>query len=248
MTVPTELKFYATSQHDCGYLDGRRAVTVFADPEAKKSPRLYSSLARFGFRRSGDDLYVPHCGRCQACVPVRVDVDAFRPRRIHKRVLRRNSDLSEHRVAAVFSDEHFDLYRRYQQARHGDGSMAQHDADDYQSFLLSSWSDSSLLEMRLDGTLLQSPSLTIWRTAGHRYIPSEPNEARRSLGIYAILRTIELTRAAALPWLYLGYWIAESPKMAYKRDFVPQQHFAHGEGACMRNADFARPAVLWLFD
>ena len=230
MTVPTELKFYATSQHDCGYLDGRRAVTIFADPEAKKSPRLYSSLARFGFRRSGDNLYVPHCGRCQACVPVRVDVDAFRPRRIHKRVLRRNSDLSEHRVAAVFNDEHFDLYRRYQQARHGDGSMAQHDADDYRSFLLSSWSDSSLLEMRLDGTLLAVAVIDHledgWSSV---YTFFEPDESRRSLGIYAILRTIELTRAAALPWLYLGYWIAGSPKMAYKRDFVPQQHFAHGE-------------------
>ena len=173
----------------------------------------------------------------------------FVPGESHKRVLRRNSDLSEHRVAAVFSDEHFDLYRRYQQARHGDGSMAQHDADDYQSFLLSSWSDSSLLEMRLDGTLL---AVTVidhledgWSSV---YTFFEPDEARRSLGIYAILRTIELTRAAALPWLYLGYWIAESPKWHTSETLCPNNTSRMESGACMRNADFARPAVLWLFD
>ena len=229
MSAHSELKFFATGQHECSYLENRQAVTVFADPEAPKTPALYSTLARFGFRRSGDDLYVPHCGACKACVPVRVDVDAFTPRRIHKRVARRNADLTEHLLPPVYDEEHFQLYRRYQMTRHAEGSMAQHSADDYRSFLLSSWSDSSLLEMRLAGELVAVAVIDHledgWSSV---YTYFAPEAAKRSLGVYAILRTIDRTRKAGLPWLYLGYWIAESPKMAYKRDFVPQQHFADG--------------------
>ena len=55
------------------------------------------------------------------------------------------------------------------------------------------------------------------------------SEAKTSYGTYSIMWLIEWTKMLGLPYFYLGYWIAESQKMAYKQAFKPQQKLIDGE-------------------
>ena len=228
MNALADLRFFASVPHTCSYLPEREARTVFVDPQQTKTNAAYSLLAQHGFRRSGDEIYTPHCDGCDECVSVRVDVQQFHLRRIHKRTLKRNADLSIDIAPARFDQQHFELYLRYQQARHGDSSMAEHDADEYRDFLLSSWSDTWLLEMRLDQRVLGVGVLDRlddgWSCV---YTFFEPDASARSLGGLAVLKAIEHARQTMQPWLYLGYWIADCTKMAYKDQYFPQQRLQH---------------------
>ena len=225
----SELRFYATAEHECGYLPAQQARTVVADPEQVTNMRIYSRLAAFGFRRSGDHVYVPHCPNCQACVPVRVDTLRFRPRRIQRRIAKRNRHLSETWKPARFESEHFELYQQYMRARHPDGSMAAHEADDYREFLLCNWSETELMELR-DGDSLLAVAVVDLLDDGLSsvYTFFAPEAANRSLGVESILRTLARAQRESRPWLYLGYWIEACAKMSYKRDYTPQQRYQHG--------------------
>jgi leucyl-tRNA---protein transferase len=225
----SELRFFTTAEHDCGYLPGKMARTVVADPEQVTNMARYSRLAEYGFRRSGDHVYVPHCGECQACIPVRVDTARFTARRIQRRVIKRNADLQETWRPAAYDPEHFALYQRYMQARHADGSMARHTADDYAQFLLCEWSHTELLELRNQTELVAVAVVDVLETGlSSVYTFFAPEASGRSLGVDAVLRTLARCRRESRPWLYLGYWIDTCAKMSYKRDYVPQQRYQHG--------------------
>lgn len=223
------LAFYATPPHDCSYLPDRQAVTLFADPQFPKNERLHSVLARNGFRRSGPHLYRPHCPGCRACIPVRVAAAAFEPRRRQRRVWRRNQDLTVHPEPARFREEHFELYRRYLAARHRGGGMDHPTREHYVEFLTSLWVQTTFHEFRL-GKQLLAVAVTDHLLDGWSAVYSffEPELPERSLGVYAILWQIAAVRRAGLDWLYLGYLIDESPKMRYKREYQPQEHFVDG--------------------
>lgn len=226
----SELRFFATAPHPCSYLPGRQATTVFADPGEPKNMPLYSALARNGFRRSGEHIYRPHCEACAACVAVRVPVDAFRMRRSQRRVWAVNQDLVVESRDDSFVPEHFELYRRYQNLRHRGGGMDNPSETSYRNFLTSPWSDTEFHEFRHDGQLL-SIAVTDRLADGLSAVYSffDPDHAARSLGVYAILWQIREAQRCGLTWLYLGYWIEETPKMSYKRDYRPQEHFVGGQ-------------------
>jgi arginine-tRNA-protein transferase len=57
----------------------------------------------------------------------------------------------------------------------------------------------------------------------------DPYQTKRSLGIWTVLWLVEECRARKLPFVYLGYWIAESPKMAYKHRFPALERLDKGE-------------------
>lgn len=220
------LKFYATQAHACSYLPERDAVTLFADPAAPMDTATYSALARLGFRRSGEHVYRPHCPRCRACVPVRIPVASFRPDRSQRRTWERNADLRVVPRPATYDSEHFDLYQRYLHSRHAGGGMDNGNADDYVRFVTSDWSDTLLYEFRLGDCLLGVAAVDhLVDGLSAVYTFFDPDERRRALGVWSVLWQVEETRRRALPWLYLGYWIAESPKMAYKTRYRPLQGY-----------------------
>lgn len=218
-----------TPPHGCSYLEDRDATTVFIDPDFPMDTRLYSALTLHGFRRSGPHVYRPHCGPCQACVPVRVQVDEFQPRRSQRRAWRRNEDLSVHRCPPLFDDEHFALYRHYVGARHRGGSMDNPTPGRYMEFLTSVWSETDFYEFRLRDRLLAVAVADRLRDGlSAVYTFFDTGFPERSLGVHAVLWQIQEARRLGLHWVYLGYWIADSPKMAYKAEFRPQQHLVGG--------------------
>jgi len=227
--IPPELLFYASAPHPCSYLEGEEAVTLFADPEAQMTPQLYSALSDLGFRRSGEYVYAPRCPRCSACLPVRVPVAAFAPDRSQRRNWKRNQDLEVAVLPGEFRDSHFALYQRYIHSRHPDGSMASPDKEQYKRFFGSSWGDTRYVEFSLDGRPLAVAVTDVLANGlSAVYTFFDPAEQQRGLGVFAVLWLIEEAKRRGLPYLYLGYLIHDSPKMAYKVRYRPQEFYRHG--------------------
>lgn len=218
------MKFYQTPPHRCSYLPDRDAVTLFADPHANMDVAGYSRLAELGFRRSGSELYRPHCPDCSACVPVRVPVCEFQARRRERRILTRNQDLRVCSRDTTFRQVHFDLYARYLQARHQGAGMDQPTPEDYRRFLCSDWCTTEFVEFRRGDRLL-AVAVTDVLAEGLSavYTFFDPDQGARSLGTFTILWQINEAKRRGLPWLYLGYWIEECQKMRYKGHLRPLQ-------------------------
>jgi arginyl-tRNA--protein-N-Asp/Glu arginylyltransferase len=220
------LNLYLTTEHECGYLPDHVATNLVPDPCVQMNMQLYSQLIELGYRRSGSHTYRPHCSNCQKCIPCRIPVDDFRPNRSQRRSLQTNKNCSTQLVTADYSDEHFELYTRYINARHAGGNMANPLPDDYSKFLYSNWSDTFFLELRENSQLIAvavCDQVNSGLSAVYSYF--EPEASSRSLGTYCVLKMIEQTKRMGLEYLYLGYLIHSSNKMRYKRFFRPLEVF-----------------------
>lgn len=224
------LQFYLTAPYPCSYLPERSARSQVAAPGGLVDTVVYSELVRLGFRRSGHHVYRPRCDACRACTPVRVLVDQFRPSRGQRRCLARNADLAMTLKPLVFDEAHYRLYRRYQAARHAGGGMDQDDREQFRGFLLQSRVDSALAEFTLGGEVVMVSLVDrLMDGLSAVYTFYEPDLAKRGLGTFSVLTQLRLAREMGLPYLYLGYWIADSEKMAYKRVFKPIEGLSEGQ-------------------
>lgn len=227
--LPADLVFYASPPHECSYLPEREATTLFADPHAPLTPALYSLLAGMGFRRSGNYVYRPRCPDCNACLPVRIPVREFSPARSQRRNWAQNKDLAVSVLPAEYQEEHYALYRKYIHSRHAEGGMDVDAPERYLEFLGSRWADTRFVEFRLQGRLLMVAVIDLMSDGlSAVYTFFDPDESRRGLGTYAILWQVEEARWRQLPYVYLGYLIDESPKMAYKRRYRPLEYYQQG--------------------
>jgi leucyl-tRNA---protein transferase len=223
------LHFYVTPPEPCPYLAGQQMMSVFADPRADMNVGLYGCLAQQGFRRSGAHVYRHQCPGCRACVPLRVPVAQFRPTRAQRRTARRNTDLETRCLKAAPRKEHFELYRHYVNTRHRGGGMDNPSPGDYWRFVDSDWSDTDLVEFRAGGRLIcvaVCDRLPDGLSAVYTFF--DPAAASRSPGTQAVLWQINEALRLGLPYVYLGYWIAGSDKMAYKADFRPVEGLNDG--------------------
>jgi len=225
-----DLRFFITPAHACSYLPDRDAVTLFGDPAAPLDNTQYTLLSELGFRRSGEHIYRPHCPGCRACIPVRIPVAEFQPDRSQARTWRRNNDLRVSGQPAHYRAEHFELYQRYIRSRHPGGEMDDGDPRSYWRFVNAEWSDTWLYEFR-EGNRLVGVAVAdrLHNGLSAVYTFFDPDLSKRALGVYAVLWEIEEARRLGLQWVYLGYWIRECRKMAYKDRYRPLECFL-GQG------------------
>jgi arginine-tRNA-protein transferase len=249
------LHFYLTAPYPCSYLPDVQARSQVATPTLLVSTPVYSQLVQRGFRRSGTYTYRTHCDNCRACVPLRVLARQFTASRSQRRAWKQHAGLEATLHPLQDQAEYYNLYQRYQRARHKDGGMDNDDRESYQNFLLQSHVDSILVEFRepvdpVDGTTNHSTKPTNGQSDGYRnergilrmvsvidllgdglssvYTFYDPDLPHARLGVYNVLWQIELCRKLDLDFVYLGYWIKNSRKMAYKTEYRPSQGLLDG--------------------
>ncbi|MGI4793614.1 MAG: arginyltransferase [Janthinobacterium lividum] len=242
--------FYTTAPLPCPYVAGRterKVVTEITGPEAE---RLHDRLSRAGFRRSHNIAYAPVCPNCQACVPIRIPVASFEPDRGLRRIIRYNHAVTTSDVPARATAEQFQLFQRYQQRRHGNGDMATMSFYDFRAMVEDTPIDTFITEFRMDDRLIGA-CLTDRLGDGLSAVYSffAPELDRQSLGTYSILWLIDRAREEGLPYVYLGYWVPESRKMAYKARFRPCEILVSGTWRILTDGETddgagARPVLI----
>jgi arginyl-tRNA--protein-N-Asp/Glu arginylyltransferase len=232
-------QFFLTSPSACPYLPGKFERKVFTHLVGERAGAVNDLLTHGGFRRSQSIAYRPACDACRACISVRVLVNDFKPGRTFRRVEAINRDLIGQERATTPTSEQYSLFRSYLDARHATGGMVDMTVLDYSMMVEDSHVKTQLVEYRKrgidtgitgrgDGPLL-AVALTDILTDGLSMVYSfyDPIERSRSIGTYIILDHIERARRMGLPYVYLGYWVEGSPKMDYKRRFLPQERLRH---------------------
>ncbi len=230
MSAEASLNLYITAVHPCPYLPGREAVNLLVDPCFNMTAHLYARLLNSGFRRSGQDVYRPHCQACSACVSTRILVNEFKPNRSQRRNWKQNQDVQVVINRDGFKCAYDSLYRRYISQRHANGGMDTDSSDTFANFLLSRWCSTALVEFHAKGQLLAVAAIDELKTglsAVYTFFDPEVGQ-QRGMGTFAILWQIEHARRQQLPYVYPGYWIAEARKMNYKTHFQPLEGLIDG--------------------
>lgn len=241
MSLPSDtplqkLQFYVTTGYTCGYLPNKMAQSLIAAPQHLVDAKVYSGLIQQGFRRSGKFSYRPHCENCQECIPVRIILDQFSPNRSQKRAFKQHNNLTTAILPVGFHEEHYALYTSYQRARHSEEKIQdetapqENDVEQYQSFLCQSNVESVMVEFRENEQLKMVSVIDIVRDGiSAVYTFYETKDTATSYGTYNVLWQTLWAKELGLPYLYLGYWIRDSKKMAYKQNYQPLEKLIDGE-------------------
>lgn len=223
------IPLFLTDQSPCSYLDKKNSQSAFVHPSFSLNTAIYSQLIEQGFRRSGNEVYTPHCPGCSECIPTRVPVEQFTPNKNQRRCIKKNQQTTVVVKPAQFEQTHYDMYMRYQKHKHGDGGMADSSPEDYINFLASSWCNTLFVEFSIDGVLAAVAIVDLLDNAlSAVYTFFEPKFSSYSLGNYAVLWQIQHAKEIDLEFVYMGFWITDCRKMSYKTQYQPIQGFITG--------------------
>ncbi|WP_054004554.1 arginyltransferase [Cypionkella psychrotolerans] len=235
-TVPIAPQFYVTAPQPCPYLEGRMERKLFTALQGDQAQRLNDSLSKQGFRRSQNVLYRPSCAECSACLSARIRVADFKPSRTQRKIMKNAAHLRRNATSPWATEDQFSLFRRYLDARHADGGMADMDVFEFAAMIEETPIKSRVIEYTRAagpgerGRPLACVALTDVFDDGLSMVYSfyDPDMIDLSLGTFAILDHIAIAREAGLPYVYLGYWVPGSRKMGYKAGFNALEIFKHG--------------------
>ncbi len=221
---------WLTAENPCSYRANRTSRSAVVYPDFKLNTALYSQLLEQGFRRSGDQVYKPYCDGCQACVPTRIPVRLFQANRKQKRCRKRNIQTTATIRPAEFDPRHFDLYQRYQAARHEKENDNPISKEDYIEFLGSRWCNTWFVEFRNNEDLMAIAVVDVLENSlSAVYTFFDPGFADHSPGVYAVLWQIEQAKNLKLDYVYLGFWIEDCRKMRYKIEYQPLEGLTGGQ-------------------
>ena len=234
-TLPIAPQFYVTAPQPCPYLEGRMERKLFTALQGEYATKLNDALSKQGFRRSQNVLYRPSCAECSACLSARIRVADFTPSKSQRRTLRKNGDLTRNATAPWASEDQYALFRSYLDGRHAEGGMADMDIFEFAAMIEETPIRSRVIEYKEPvenggDAELTAVCLTDVLDDGLSMVYSfyDPTGKRDSLGTYVILDHIRIAQEAGLPYVYLGYWVPDSPKMSYKARFSALEVYQGG--------------------
>ncbi len=246
-SLPIAPQFYVTAQQTCPYLDGREERKLFTALTGDNAEDLNNTLSKQGFRRSQNVLYRPSCPNCTACYSARIKVADFTATKSQKRCLKKNGFLSRTAMSPWATEAQFELFRTYLKSRHADGGMADMDVFEFAAMVEETPVKSRIIEYtqidKYGKPELSAVCLTDVFDDGLSMVYSffDPDLTKNSLGTYIILDHINIAREAGLPYVYLGYWVPKSPKMAYKAKFSGLEIYNNGNWQTLDNPDMFDP-------
>ncbi|MEC7762915.1 MAG: arginyltransferase [Pseudomonadota bacterium] len=243
-TLPLAPQFYVTAPQPCPYLDGRLERKLFTALQGEQADALNDTLSKQGFRRSQNVLYRPSCSDCNACLSARIRVADFTESKSQRRTEKKNAQLARRTRAPWATEEQYELFRKYLDARHADGGMADMDVFEFAAMIEETPIKSRVIEYSVrseDGKTrdLAAVCLTDVLDDGLSMVYSFYDPARHadSLGTYVILDHIRIAQEAGLPYVYLGYWVPGSPKMDYKSKFSALEVYFGGQWTPMEDPE-----------
>ena len=222
------LRLRVTRSQKCAYLTDQTEQRLATD--ISEHPQTHDRLAETGFRRVENWVYKPACPGCNACLPIRVKADEFAGSRNIARIRAANRDLRRFDSHGQLTLDHYDMFQRYLGFRHEDGQMASMSFEEFSAMILNSPIETRLTEYRNSDDRLMGCILVDRQRDGLSAVYSffQPDQTKRSLGSFMIVDLIDRCKEIGLPYVYLGYYIEQSRKMAYKARFKPYQIFSDG--------------------
>lgn len=212
-----------TKTFPCNYLPNQHERLLVATDERLQNGEHYGWLMAQGFRRSGDQIYRPHCELCSACKSLRVLADEFSPSKSQKRNIKKNSHFTI-KVSHQQEPHYYALYENYINTLHQDGSMYPATIDQYNSFIDCHITEQLYLEIWLDQQLISVAVTDVLNDAlSAVYTFYHPGYSRHGLGVFSILNQLGLAKEMKKEFLYLGYQIDDCKKMNYKNRYYPHQ-------------------------
>ncbi|MEM7197349.1 MAG: arginyltransferase [Pseudomonadota bacterium] len=220
--------FYLSEQSPCPYFDDRAERQFFTILDNNTMHDCLDALNQAGFRRSQTIMYRPACPHCTACIPIRIDVAQFQWRTRWRRIIKKNADLTLHKGTCFASEQARKLFTHYLEKRHQNSIMADDPNISLELTLVECPKTTKLWQFSNSDRDLMAAVIVDDFSDGLSAVYSffAPEQPRRSLGSYIILSLIEQAAIHDLPYVYLGYWIKDHPKMDYKKQFQPLQYLA----------------------
>lgn len=191
------------------------------------APETYLQLLEHGWRRFGRVFFRPVCAACRECRSLRVDVGSFTPNRSMRRTLARNQDLEVLVGRPRLTESHVDLYNRYhaEMTERKGWHESEIDAEEYYSTFVEGCESFGYEFLYFAAGKLAGVALVdvLPRAISAVYCYYEPELRSRGLGVFSVLRQIELARMLRIPHLYLGYLVRGNPSMLYKERYEPNE-------------------------
>jgi arginine-tRNA-protein transferase len=228
--IPPEIVVYDRPSR-CPYLEERTARLPLRLPVRRLTRKELDERLHQGDRRQGLLFYRTACPSCTACEPIRIDVREFVLSRTQRRILARGDRELDTSVGPTIVDRRrVDLYNLHKHGRGlGDG-QADIDVEGYREFLVETSCESFELRYRMGDELIGVAITDRGRNSlSAVYCHFDPALSSLSIGTYSILKQIEMCRRYRLSYLYLGLYIADSPRMVYKARFHPHQRLIDGQ-------------------
>lgn len=229
------LQFGLTPPAACSYLaTEQEQLAVLLTPEPLDAS-LYQLLIKHNFRRSGNQLYRPHCLNCHACQSLRIPVTDFKASASQRRLLNKAARSGWHyqltKVPASPAERQplFHLFADYIAFKHSDGVMHPATQEQLDSLLDSTWQPIRLLQLYQAGVL--QAVMVVDELAGAYsavYTFFSQQSETFSPGKLAILYLLQLATSQDADYVYLGYQVDGCRKMAYKQQFLPHQRYFNG--------------------
>lgn len=219
------------SPHPCSYLPGQTALLPLRFQRQHLTGDEFDACLAAGDRRTGRFLYRTSCPQCQACEPIRLDLSTWQPNQTQRREWRKGNELLSVTIGSPKVDAQrvalFNLHQRGRRLKESDDDLV--DAESYRQFLTSSCCRTLEFAYYQGDELAAVAIADAGRTSlSAVYCYYNPDFRGGSLGTYSVLRQAEYCRQTNRRHLYLGFYIAESPRMVYKARFHPHQRLIAG--------------------